>query len=140
MVRDDIYEYSLDTHHNEEQGKLVRKKIFKVTLILSVITALEVVVGIFFPKDSVQGYAWTMIKIGYILLTVVKAGYIVMVFMHLGDERKNLRWVILAPYLVLIGYLIFICLTEAVYAGENRAWDAVVEAFKAVTGSGAAHH
>ncbi|MBK7128053.1 MAG: cytochrome C oxidase subunit IV family protein [Crocinitomicaceae bacterium] len=120
MVRDDIYEYSLDTHHNEEQGKLVRKKIWKVTAILSIITALEVVVGIFFPKDSVQGYAWTMIKIGYILLTVVKAGYIVMVFMHLGDENKSLRYMILVPYIVFMLYTVFILYLEGVYV--NEAW------------------
>jgi hypothetical protein len=32
--------------------------------------------------------------------------------MHLGDERKNLRWVVLAPYMLFIAYLIFIALTE----------------------------
>ncbi|MCG3165462.1 MAG: hypothetical protein POELPBGB_01225 [Bacteroidia bacterium] len=137
MERDDIYEYSLDTHHNEEEGKKVRKKIYQVLGILSAVTIFEVGMGMQFSRvESMQ----EILKYSFIFLTLVKAGYIVMVFMHLGDERKNLRWVILAPYLVLIGYLIFICLTEAVYAGENRAWDAVVEAFKAVTGSGAAHH
>jgi len=52
-------------------------------------------------------------------MTLVKAGYIVMVFMHLGDERKNLRNTILVPYLVFILYLIFICLTEALGHIEN---------------------
>ena len=33
--------------------------------------------------------------------------------MHLGDERKNFKWVILGPYLLFIAYLIFICLSEA---------------------------
>lgn len=137
MERDDIYEYSLDTHHGEEEGKKVRKKIYQVLGILSAVTIFEVGMGMQFSRvESMQ----EILKYSFIFLTLVKAGYIVMVFMHLGDERKNLRWVILAPYLVLIGYLIFICLTEAVYAGENRTWDAVVEAFKAVTGSGAAHH
>jgi len=42
---------------------------------------------------------------------LVKAGYIVLVFMHLGDEKKSLRTTILLP-MVLIIYFIFICLFE----------------------------
>ena len=49
MVRDDIIEYSLHAHHSEEDGKKIRKKIWMVTAILSIITILEVGVGIAFP-------------------------------------------------------------------------------------------
>ena len=45
MERDDIIEYSLDAHHSEEQGKKIRRKIWLVTAILTVITACEVAVG-----------------------------------------------------------------------------------------------
>lgn len=123
MVRDDIIEYSLDTHHSEEEGVKIRKKIWKVTIILSVITILEVLVGAFFPKDDVSPLAWGFIKYGYILLTVVKAGYIVSVFMHLGDERKALRYMVLVPYIIFILYLIFIILMEASYIKD--VWDNV---------------
>ena len=137
MERDDIYEYSLDTHHGEEEGKKVRKKIYQVLGILSAITIFEVGMGMKFSRVvSMQ----ETLKYLFIALTLVKAAYIVLVFMHLGDERKNLRWIVLATYLVLIGYLLFICLTEAVYAGEHRAWDPVVEAFKSIVGGGGAHH
>lgn len=121
MLRDDIVEYSLDYHHSEEQGKLVRKKIWKVTAILSIITIIEVMVGVLFPKSTVTGGVWTMIKWGYILLTAVKAGYIVLIFMHLGDERKNLRYMILVPYIIFILYLIFILWQEASYV--HAAWE-----------------
>jgi len=121
LVRDDIVEYSLDTHHSEEQGKVIRKKIWMVTAILSIITTIEVLVGIYMPKGDQSETVWTMIKWGYIILTAVKAGYIVMVFMHLGDERKNLRYMILVPYILFILYLIFILRTEALYV--NDAWE-----------------
>jgi len=117
MERDDVYEYSLDTHHDEETGKKVRKKIYMVLLIMSAVTIFEVALGMKLSGDP--AYA-TFLKYTFIALTLLKAGYIVMVFMHLGDERKNLRWTILGPYIVLIGYLIYICLTEAVYAGTIR--------------------
>ena len=121
LVRDDIVEYSLDAHHSEEQGKLVRKKIWKVTIILSIITIVEVLVGAFFPKREQTELVWSLIKYGYIILTVIKAGYIVLVFMHLGDERKNLRYMILVPYILFILYLIFILIIEAKYV--NNAWE-----------------
>ena len=68
--------------------------------------------GIYFKRSD--AFSWTMIKWTFIALTLVKAAYIVLVFMHLGDERKNLRWVVLAPYMLFIAYLIFIALTEGV--------------------------
>ncbi len=119
MVRDDIIEYSLHAHHSEEEGKKVRKKIWKVTAILSIITTVEVLVGAFFPKDSVGDITWEIIKWGYILLTVVKAAYIVLIFMHLGDESKTLKYMILVPYIIFILYLIFIVVMEARYIGDG---------------------
>ena len=114
MVRDDITEYSLDYHHSEEEGVLVRKKIWKVTIILSLITIVEVLVGVLYPKSE-AGNAWVFIKMGYIALTVIKAAYIVMVFMHLGDENKTLRHMILIPYILFILYLILILWLEGSY-------------------------
>ncbi len=123
MERDDIIEYSRFTHHSEEEGKKIRRKIWVVTLLLSVITAVEVLIGVFFPKEYVgeDSFAWASIKYFYIILTVVKAAYIVMVFMHLGDEKKGLKWVVLAPYILFILYLLFICLTEAGYL--KNVWE-----------------
>ena len=118
MERDDIIEYSLDAHHSEEEGKKIRAKIWKVTALLSIITIVEVLIGAFLSKTvlaEIEGgdTYWTIIKYFYIVLTVVKAGYIVLSFMHLGDERKSFKKVILYPYIFLIAYTIFILLTEA---------------------------
>ena len=112
---DQSFEYS--TGHGPrtpEQSRAVRKKILFVTLLLSVITIFEVMVGIFYSQSHVSANTWTIIKWMYIVLTLIKAGYIVLVFMHLGDERKNLRTTILLP-MVLVVYLIFI----ALYEGEH---------------------
>ena len=110
MERDDIIEYSLDGHHDEETGKQIRKKIWKVTAILTIITVLEVICGAFIKQYS---SIWPLVKWGFIILTLVKAAYIVLIFMHLGDEKKTLKYVILLPYFIFIIYLIFICLNEA---------------------------
>ncbi len=119
MLRDDIIEYSLHAHHSEEEGRKVRRKIWMVTAILSAITLVEVIVGVFFPKDGVPWMTWQIIKYSYILLTLVKAGYIVLIFMHLGDEKKALKYMILVPYIIFILYLLFIILVEAAYIGNG---------------------
>ena len=89
---------------------------------MTIITVIEIAAGIAFSRTELMSKAdtqwlWGMIKMGYIGLTLLKAGLIVMIFMHLGDERKSMKWVILAPYIFFILYLIFICLYEAVAVG-----------------------
>ena len=110
MERDDIIEYSLDAHHSDEEGRKIRKNIVKVTIILTVVTVLEVGLGIW---GSSMGISRLIIMALFIGLTILKAAYIILVFMHLGDERTSLKWTILTPYCLFVGYLIFICLTEA---------------------------
>ena len=120
MERDDIIEYSLHAHHSEEDGAKIRKKIYFVTVLLSVITVVKVAVGVFLSRSANEGTTlWESIKIGYIALTLLKAGYIVLVFMHLGDERKALKYMILVPYILFVLYLIFIAFDEAVAVGNG---------------------
>ena len=113
MLRDDIIEYSLDAHHSEEAGRKIRKNIWMVTLLLAVITTVEVALGAYWKEWFPE--SWGLVKLGYIVLTLVKAGFIVGVFMHLGDERRNVRSIILLPYLLFILYLLFIAIWESNY-------------------------
>lgn len=118
MERDDIIEYSLDTHHDEAHGKLIRKKIWKVTALLTAITIVEVALGAFIKQGT---GIWPFVKWSFIFMTIIKAGYIVLVFMHLGDEKKILKYMILVPYFLFMIYLIFICIMEALAVGH--AWE-----------------
>jgi cytochrome c oxidase subunit IV len=118
MLRDDLIEYSLHTHHSEEHGKKVRKKIFFVTILLTAITVGEVLLGAFIHQNS---SFWPLVKWTFVALTLLKAGYIVMVFMHLGDEKKWMRNVILIPYFIFVAYLIFIAIWEALEVGSALA-------------------
>jgi cytochrome c oxidase subunit IV len=118
MLRDDLIEYSLNSHHSEEAGKKIRKKIFLVTILLTAITIVEVLLGAFIHQSSSM---WPFVKWAFVALTILKAGYIVMVFMHLGDEKKWMRNVILVPYFLFVAYLIFIALWEALEVGNAFA-------------------
>lgn len=113
MERDDLIvndSYAMAAHHSEEAGAAIRKKIWFVTALLTLITAVEVGMGIIFKRS--ETFSWTMIKWSFIVLTLVKAAYIVLVFMHLGDESSNLKKTILTPYILFISYLLFIAITE----------------------------
>jgi cytochrome c oxidase subunit IV len=113
MERDDLIvndSYAINAHHSEEEGVKIRKKIWFVTALLTVITAVEVGMGIVFKRA--ETFTWEAIKWTFIAMTLVKAAYIVLVFMHLGEEKRNLKMTILIPYLIFAIYLIFILLTE----------------------------
>jgi cytochrome c oxidase subunit 4 len=117
MLRDDVIEYSLDGHHSEEAGKKIRSKIWKVTALLTAITLIEVLLGVYIKQGS---GLWPFVKWTFIALTLLKAGYIVLIFMHLGDEKKSLKYIVLVPYFLFMLYLIFIALMEALAIGD--AW------------------
>ncbi|MFM7310313.1 MAG: cytochrome C oxidase subunit IV family protein [Flavobacteriales bacterium] len=119
MERDDLIvndSYSLNATHSEEDGVKIRKKLYFVTAILTIITVVEIFMGVAFKRNGT--FTWETIKLAFVILTLVKAAYIVLVFMHLGDERKNLKYVILLPYALFILYLIFIGTYEGLSVQE----------------------
>lgn len=119
MERDDLIvndSYSINARHSEEAGVKIRKNVWVVTAILTAITIFEVWMGVAFKRNGT--FTWETVKLGFIILTMVKAGYIVLSFMHLGEERRNLKYVILLPYAMFILYLIFIGLYEGVSVQE----------------------
>ncbi len=116
MLRDDIIEYSLDAHHSEEVGRKMRRKIWLVTLFLAVVTTVEVALGAYWKEWMPD--SWNLVKWTFVVLTLVKATYIVMSFMHLGDERRNIRAIILLPYALFILYLVFIAIFESNYVHQ----------------------
>lgn len=94
-------------HHvqdkNSSESKSKVKKIWMVTAILSIITIVEVGLGLYSHfKGIPKGFVNTM----FIILTLLKAGYIVKVFMHLGDEIKNMILTILIPLTLFIWFII----------------------------------
>ena len=108
------YEYAV--HHSEEEGKKIRKNLWKVFWILTVVTTLEVTLGLFWKQwsgDNTEA-TWPIVKWLFISLTLLKAFYIVAEFMHLGHERKNFILTIMISYAVLMIYFIYLVLTEAV--------------------------
>ncbi|PZR21781.1 MAG: cytochrome C oxidase subunit IV [Flavobacterium psychrophilum] len=95
-------------------------RIWKVFFLLSIITIVEVIFGIYKPAFLHDSHLFQMNLLNwlFIILTIVKAYYIMWAFMHLEGEKSSLRWSIVAPLVFLIIYLVFILLIEGNYVFE----------------------
>lgn len=96
------------------------KRIWLVFGILSVITTVEVALGIIKPDvlHMTNFMSMNLLNWIFIILTLVKAYYIVWAFMHMEGEESSLRWIVVTPVIFLVFYLLFILLTEADYIFE----------------------
>jgi cytochrome c oxidase subunit IV len=103
------------TFHHAPGGDETIKRIIKTTVILSVITLIELGLGL-------AMYAWDMgdgfrlfIKGTIVILSLAKAFYIVSVFMHLGDEVRNLIMTIVVPLLLFVWFI-------AAFLWDGNSW------------------
>lgn len=95
----------------EKDGKRIAKPqtrtIWKVFIILLIVTVLEFVIAFTLPAGTLR----TAIFVG---MTILKSFYIVGEFMHLAHEVKSLIWTILIPTVFVI-WLIMALLLEGGY-------------------------
>ena len=96
------------------------KRIWFVFGLLSVVTTVEVALGIIKPDALHMNNFLSMNLLNwiFIILTIFKAYYIVWAFMHMEGEKSSLRWSVVAPIIFLVLYLLFILLVEADYIFE----------------------
>ncbi|WP_026704533.1 cytochrome C oxidase subunit IV family protein [Flavobacterium soli] len=96
------------------------KRIWMVFGLLSVVTTVEVILGILKPEALHMNNFLSMNLLNwiFIILTIYKAYYIVWAFMHMEGEKSSLRWSVVAPLIFLVLYLVFILLVEADYIYE----------------------
>ena len=95
------------------------QKIWGVLIFLSIITAIEVVLGIYKPEALMAKFiGMKILNWIFIILTLVKAYYITWDFMHMRDETTGLRRAVIWTTLFLIGYLVVLLLIEGDYIYE----------------------
>ena len=110
-----------DTHKLEILRGLIKfksntSKIWGVLILLSIITIVEVALGISKPESLMTKFlGMKILNWIFIILTIVKAYYITWDFMHMRDETKTLRHMVIWTGVFLICYLIFILLQEGGY-------------------------
>jgi len=123
------------TFHHEPGGKEVVSKIIKTTIILSVITIIELGMGLGMYALPMAAGLKLFLKGVIVILSLAKAFYIVGVFMHLGEEVKNLIMTIVVPL------LLFVCFIAA-FLYEGNSWKNLRNTYnpkQAVTAPAAPH-
>ena len=95
-------------HHIDDAT--FKKRIRKTTILLSVITIIELAFGLTIyslHKSDVNRDMLILFFKGVVcILTLAKAYYIVSVFMHLGDEIRNMIMTIVVPLMLFIWFII----------------------------------
>ncbi|MEJ2112291.1 MAG: cytochrome C oxidase subunit IV family protein [Flavobacteriaceae bacterium] len=92
------------------------QKIWGVLLLLTIVTTVEVALGIYKPESLfVKILGMKALNWIFIILTIVKAYYITWDFMHMRDETKSLKRMVVWTAVFLICYLVFILLQEGGY-------------------------
>jgi heme/copper-type cytochrome/quinol oxidase subunit 4 len=110
------HEHKLEIFRGLLKFKSNTQKIWGVLIFLTIVTIIEVALGIIKPEIlmakvlGMKALNWI-----FIILTIVKAYYITWDFMHMRDETKALRRMVVWTAIFLILYLIFILLQEGGY-------------------------
>ena len=105
------------------------QKIWGVLIFLSIVTGIEVSLGINKPEILLNKFlGLKLLNWMFIIMTLIKAYYITWDFMHIRDEKAFLKNSIVVPLLILIPFLLFILLIEGSYIfdvmlGGFKSWN-----------------
>ena len=111
------HDHKLEIFRGTLKFKSNVQKIWGVFVFLSIVTIIEVALGIIKPEVLTESRFLRMKLLTwiFIILTLVKAYYITWDFMHMRDEKKSLRRSVVWTGVFLICYLILILLIEGDY-------------------------
>ena len=109
-------EHKLEIFRGLIKFKSNTQKIWGVLILLTIVTTVEVVLGIIKPEFMMESFlSMKILNWVFIILTIVKAYYITWDFMHMRDETPVLRRVVVWTAIFLICYLLWILIEEASY-------------------------
>lgn len=119
-------EHNLAIFRGKLKFKDNRSKIWGVFIFLSILTAIEVGLGMARPDFLLSTKMFSFIPILemtplafiFIFLTIVKAYYITWDFMHMRDETKFLRRLIVWSAVFFITFFVILILLEGQYMYE----------------------
>lgn len=94
-------------HHTDDAT--FKKRVKKTTILLSIITIIELGFGLsiytIHKGPNPSEFLVLFFKGVVCILTIAKAYYIVSVFMHLGDEIRNMIMTIVVPLLLFVWFI-----------------------------------
>lgn len=108
---------TMDMGHHDDGTQV--KRIWKTFWILLVLTIIELGIGLTIytiHKGENPNHTLVLAFKGLVcILTLAKAFYIVSVFMHLGDEIRNMIMTIIVPLLLFVWFII-------AFLWDGNAW------------------
>ena len=96
------------TYHHHIDDAEFKRRVRKTTILLSVITVVELGIGLLIytmHKGEPNPFLIMLFKGIVCILTLAKAFYIVSVFMHLGDEIRNMIMTIVVPLMLFVWFI-----------------------------------
>ena len=93
------------TFHHHIDDTEFKRRVKRTTILLSVITIIELGLGLLLYATELSSFIILLIKGIIVILTLAKAFYIVSVFMHLGDEIRNMIMTIVVPLMLFIWFI-----------------------------------
>ena len=118
-------EMTFPSHH--ESDAEFKKKVRKTTILLSVITVIELIIGLsiytIHKGENPSHLLVLMFKGVVCILTLAKAYYIVSVFMHLGDEIRNMIMTIVVPLMLFIWFIAAFIIDGNSYKNLRNKYD-----------------
>jgi cytochrome c oxidase subunit IV len=108
-------------HHTTDDD--FKKRVVKTTIILSVLTVVELGFGFLMYFTDFSHSMDLFIKGIIIILSLGKAFFIVSIFMHLGDEIRNLIMTIVVPLLLFIWFILAFILDGKSYLNLRNTYD-----------------
>ena len=93
------------TFHHHVPGEDNVKRIWKTFWLLLFITVIELALGFAMYLFDMPGWIHLFIKGVIVILSLAKAFYIVGIFMHLGDELRNMIMTIVVPLLLFVWFI-----------------------------------
>ena len=99
------------------------KRIWKTFWILLILTIAELALGLSHYAFHLEGWILLFLKGGMIILSLCKAIYIVSIFMHLGDEVRNLKLTLLVPLLLFVWFILAFLWDGVSYKNLRNKYD-----------------
>ena len=105
------------------------QKIWGVLIVLSIITLIEVILGIVKPESLLVNFmGMKILNWLFIVMTLIKAYYITWDFMHMRDEKSGLKNSVVYTLVLLVLFLVGLLLVEGDYIFQIKyngflSWD-----------------
>jgi cytochrome c oxidase subunit IV len=115
------------TFHHHVSDAEFKKRVKKTTILLSILTVIELGIGLTIytmHKGENPSHLLVLMFKGLVcILTLAKAYYIVSVFMHLGDEIRNMIMTIVVPLMLFIWFIAAFIIDGNSYKNLRNQYD-----------------